>query len=569
MRNWFRNLKIGKKLAVGFSILLGMMVLIGATGYVSIRTIARNLDRIFQVQLPSIDYILETDRDLFQALVAERSLLSANLTDDHIAGFKAFYEENLQQSADRWNAYKALAATAEEKALFPQYEQAREAWIVLSRQAVYGNQMGNAEDAQSIANISFGPAKEKFDVMRTYLDQLTEINLKLSAAAHRRAQITYTMTIIVFIAMVAVGMGIGAVLAVGITFGITTPLSKAVTVANQLSEGDLTQQITASTTEETGQLLTSMSHMLTTLKRVVTEITQTSGQIVTGSQQVSTSATEMSQGANTQAASTEQLSASMQQMAANIRQNADNALQTEKIANKAAEDAQKARKAMKKAIRAMQSIAKEISVVTQIAQQTRMLSLNATIEAGKAQEYGKGFAVVASEVRQLATQTQNAAQNITELVTSGVLMVTKTGEVLTNLIPDIQRTAELVQEISAATREQDSGVMQINTAIQLLDHATQQHSAVSQELAATAEQFAAQAHHFQETMAFFKTDNTPNQTIQAKTPILHEAQKWAEDTGPESTGQDIVSTPHTGKILDLRQPEVPGGDDLDAEFERF
>jgi methyl-accepting chemotaxis protein len=200
-------------------------------------------------------------------------------------------------------------------------------------------------------------------------------------------------------------------------------------------------------------------------------------------------------------------------MVANINQNADNALQTEKIAVQAAADAQKMQKTMKKTVKAMRKIAKEIDVIEGISTQTRMLSLNATIEASKAQEYGKGFAVVASEVRELARRTQIAAQNISKLTYSGVGIVKKAGETLESLVPDIQKTAELVQEISAASKEQSAGARQINSAIVQLDQVTQQHSAASEEMAASAENLAGLAEKLKESVAFFKLNFAEKKTV--------------------------------------------------------
>jgi methyl-accepting chemotaxis protein len=257
-------------------------------------------------------------------------------------------------------------------------------------------------------------------------------------------------------------------------------------------------------------------------------------------------------------------------MAANIRQNADNALQTEKIAIKAAEDAQASGEAVAEAVAAMQQIARKIAVIEDITRQTRMLSLNATIEAARAQEYGRGFAVVASEVRALAERSQQAATEITTLSTSGVTVAEKAGDMLACLVPDIQKTAELVQEISAASREQTSGTNQINRAIQQLDQVTQQNSATSEELSATAEELSSQAEHLRETMAFFSIAQSDIHTAGTSPTDSSTAIPEQNTVSARSQPRDVSGNDNSpvGRGLSIDRPKIPE-DDQDDEFEHY
>ena len=191
-------------------------------------------------------------------------------------------------------------------------------------------------------------------------------------------------------------------------------------------------------------------------------------------------------------------------MAANIKQNADNALQTEKIALKSAEDAKEGGQAVSQTVGAMKEIAGKINIIEEIARQTDLLALNAAIEAARAGEHGKGFAVVASEVRKLAERSQSAAGEISRLSGSSVEVAERAGEMLNQIVPDIQKTAELVQEISAASNEQNTGAEQVNKAIQQLDQVIQQNASVSEEMAAGSEELASQADQLQSLVAFFK-----------------------------------------------------------------
>ena len=272
--------------------------------------------------------------------------------------------------------------------------------------------------------------------------------------------------------------------------------------AKEVASGNLTVQLKVRSDND--ELMKSLSAMVAKLSEVVADVKAASDNVTVGSQQMSSGAEELSQGANEQAAAAEEASSSMEEMSANIRQNADNALQTEKIAVKSAADAQEGGKAVIQTVHAMKEIAGKISIIEEISRQTNLLALNAAIEAARAGEHGKGFAVVASEVRKLAERSQKAAAEISGLSSSSVEVAEKAGDMLTRLLPDIQRTAELVQEISAACKEQDTGAEQINKAIQQLDQVIQQNAAAAEEMSSTAEELAAQSEQLQTTVGFFQ-----------------------------------------------------------------
>lgn len=279
-------------------------------------------------------------------------------------------------------------------------------------------------------------------------------------------------------------------------------------VMRAISEGDLTKTIDKKYEGSFGQLMTFANDTVLKLSMIIGEVNSAADSLSSASEEVSTTAQTLSQAATEQAAGVEETSASIEQMTASISQNTDNAKVTDSMATKAALDAAEGGVAVKATVGAMKQIAQKISIIDDIAYQTNLLALNAAIEAARAGEHGKGFAVVAAEVRKLAERSQVAAQEIGTVAADSVALAEKAGSLLDDMVPSIQKTSELVQEISAASQEQSSGVAQINAAVTQLSQTTQQNASSSEELAATAEEMSGQAQQLQQTMAFFKMQET-------------------------------------------------------------
>ena len=269
----------------------------------------------------------------------------------------------------------------------------------------------------------------------------------------------------------------------------------------RIARGDLTVEM--KTLSDQDVLGRSLVAMLEGLCNVVADVKAAAENVASSSQQLSSAATQLAQGSSEQAASTEEMSSAMEEMSANISQSTDNAMQTEGIAIKAAADAEESGGAVTKTIAAMRDIAEKISIIEEIARQTNLLALNAAIEAARAGSHGKGFAVVAAEVRRLAERSQAAAGDIGMLSASSLGIASETGEMLAKMVPDIQKTASLVQEIAAASQEQNSGTQQINQAILQLSQVTQDNSAGSEQVASTAEELNGMAGQLREIISFF------------------------------------------------------------------
>ncbi|MBF0610155.1 MAG: HAMP domain-containing protein [Magnetococcales bacterium] len=306
----------------------------------------------------------------------------------------------------------------------------------------------------------------------------------------------------------AVALFVGTILAWAISHSIKTPIRQTQQFIDQVAKGRLDRELVMDQRDEVGQMVASMNHMVVQLRQVMDGIQDATFNVNAGSEELSSTAEELSRRASEQAASIEETSATMEQITSNIQSNTNNALQTEKIAALASQSASQGGEAVLEAVVAMREIAGKITIIEEIARQTNLLALNAAIEAARAGEHGKGFAVVAAEVRKLAERSQVAAADIGRLSTSSVAVAEKAGGIISKLVPDIQRTAELVQEIATSSSEQSKGVDQINTAIQQLDHMIQQNSGASEEMAATSQELAAQATLLSQTIRYFSTHET-------------------------------------------------------------
>ncbi len=350
---------------------------------------------------------------------------------------------------------------------------------------------------------------------------------------------------------------------------MVTNLRESTGLADAIADGDLT--VVAKPLSDRDTLGLALERMLAKLRTVVGEALTAAENVSAGSQELSASAEELSQGATEQASSTEEASASMEEMAANIKQNADNASQTEKIARQSANDAQSSGAAVSRAVDAMRTIAEKITIVQEIARQTDLLALNAAVEAARAGEHGRGFAVVASEVRKLAERSQSAAAEIGTLSSQTVKAAQDAGEMLTRLVPDIKKTADLVAEISAACREQDIGGNQVNQAIQQLDKVTQQNASASEQMSATSEELAAQAEQLQSSITYFRVENVAA-GAGARPPARRVVRPTASAVAPSSrakrpNGAGVTKAGHangSGFALKLN-----GTDAHDAEFEQY
>jgi len=340
-------------------------------------------------------------------------------------------------------------------------------------------------------------------------------------------------------------------------------------IAARVSDGDLHIEI-ADAAE--GSVVAAMQAMVRKLHGIVEAVTAASADVQAGSSQLSIAVGQVSESTAAQAASAEEASSSVEEMHATIKQNADNAMMTEKIALKSAADAEESGKAVAEAVLAMTNIAEKITIIEEIARQTNLLALNAAIEAARAGDHGRGFSVVASEVRKLAERSHTAAVEIGQLSGSTVEVAKRAGIMLTKLVPDIQKTAELVQEITSASKEQSSGADQINSSIQNLNHSTQENAGAAQKISSTAEELSMKANELLKTISFFKIDmnETRNRAVRIERVMPKQKTKAAHLPHGGRPHNSIAGSDRSARPLGVALDMGNGGKDADDdEFERF
>ncbi|MBF0117209.1 MAG: HAMP domain-containing protein [Desulfobacterales bacterium] len=542
------DIRIGSKLFSSFITVI--VIFVGVISYQLIEIKALdNLNEDLSIHSDAVNivnHIISEFEEIYA--VAADAIINRDIKENH-ESFKKI-KSKMPQNIAKING---IADNDEEKALSQEFATTYQEYIEIFEKKLLPilSSTGNEEQIRKIDDNIDEVREQGLKALHALGERLEKAQVKAQEKYHNinRQIFLIAITLSIF------GVIISIFFAWIITRGITRPIAQGLYVAQKLASGDLTIEINVSGKDEIGQLLSAMQNMVQTLKKIVSEVKRASDNLASGSQHLSSSSQSMAQGAAEQAASVEEASASTEEMSANIRQNTDNALQTDKIAKAVAEDAIKGGEAVKHTVSAMRSIAEKISIIEEIARQTNMLALNAAIEAARAGEHGKGFAVVADAVRKLAERSQSAAGEISKLSSSSVEIAENAGQMLDKIVPDVRKTAELVQEISAASKEQNSGSEQITQAILQLDKVVQQNASVAEELSSTSEEIAAQAEELNAMMGFFKINE---EGIASKVVFTNQFKNKPAQRSNSKEKRNIEIEDHTSKK-----------DKLDSEFERY
>jgi len=499
MKTW-KDWSIGTRLALSFGVILLCLLAIAGFGLNWLGRLNTELSASLQKRYKTVELTYSTIED---------STSNARITFQLFETTDPEEEKQLNQENDaishqisgKVKEIEEGISSDKERSLFETVTENRNAYVSARQKAK--NLLADKKREQAMAVL----AHEVVPALNTYRsswEKFIDLQNDAMRQSMKESDDAYSAGRRIAIVLMFVTLCLAVLASVAVTRSIAVPIQQAVKQAQYIAAGDLTREIAITNRSETGKLQQAMKEMSAKLAEIIREVREGSAAVASAASQVSASSQNLSQGTSEQAASVEQMSASLEEMNASITQNADNSRQVEQVAVKGALSAEESGDAVRQTVEAMKQIAAKTSVIEDIAYQTNLLALNAAIEAARAGEQGRGFAVVAVEVRKLAERSQLAAQEIGGLAGKSVSVAERSGQLLSELVPSIKKTAELVQDVAAASTEQSSGVTQINQAMSQVDSVTQRNASSAEELSSTAEELASQSEQLQQLMTFFR-----------------------------------------------------------------
>lgn len=505
MKSIFSNVSIRNRFIAVFSIIALLFLINLLMTFGNLNKLRKISERLFNYHFTGMNSLVEADRDAYQSRLAiSESFTVTKRNNTDLEKLSQEINENLDQIGSRYSKFYELysaALTNKDDNLNDivkaNYEKIKS--VSASIQDLLRQQ--NFEEAERVYYSEYVPA---FEAMREMMNKFTDMFLNATDVEHGKTSISgkriFISTFVVFLLVITLLV----LSASSLTLSITKSLKKVIKASEDIAGGNLHVKIDTNEKNEIAQVLNSVEKMRDKLYNIVNSLISASTNISMASESLNLRSQKMAQGAAEQASSVEEISSAMEEMASNIQQNAENSKQTEIIAQNAAAGIKKGSSATVEAVGSMNNIAERISIINDIAFQTNILALNAAVEAARAGEHGRGFAVVAGEVRKLAERSKMAADEIQQLSNSVMNTSKDAGDQLGYLVPEIEKTAQLVQEITASSLEQNSGAEMINNTIQQLNLTTQQNTVLAEEVATSAEELSGQANYLKEITEYFK-----------------------------------------------------------------
>jgi len=516
--NWFIKLRLTYKLLLTFISCALLTLIVGLFSVSKIHAVDEDLNKIFNENVKPFAALIQAQK---QMLAHGRALIRlATITD------KREQETVISQNMVRWEEgtewmrkYEEGNPTEFEKNLLRELDALTPTYLDSAEKV--RRLVGDGKNAEAAELVNTKIIEHIFKIEKIFSELARELEREANESKEDADSLVHATTqavSILLLAAFALAIGLGVVVTRIISAQIGGEPGDALVIAQRLAAGDLTVSVKTSEKDQ-ASMMYAMQVMVAKLTDIIAEVRGAADALSIASEEVSSSSQSLAQSSSEQAASVEETSASMEQMAASVQQNSENSRVTDGIANKAALDASEGGEAVRQTVAAMKQIAEKIGIIDDIAYQTNLLALNAAIEAARAGDHGKGFAVVAAEVRKLAERSQIAAQEISQLAGNSVVVAETAGQLLVHMLPSIRKTADLVQEISAASSEQTNGIEQINCAINQLNQTTQSNASAAEELSSTAEEMAAHAAQLQQLMAFFQVgEETHGQKLRKPVP---------------------------------------------------
>lgn len=502
---WFSEMKLANRLLVTFMACAMLTAAVGIYSWNQLTNMQQMLDYTYNNNLRSIRLLSEANIRQGSHNRVYARFPSLKTVEDREAAFKRA-TIHMEKEMQALTELRKIPMTSQEKALHEKLDAKLADYLEVNEKVYLLARDGKLAESADLSN---GDARRASDSVVYTLKDLVDLKDSAALANNQNAMQSSLQSrrilqfSIVFAMLMAIGLGLY------VTHTITKQLggepAYATSVVRSIAHGDLTVQIQLNNADHSS-LLAAMKGMNERLKTVIREIRMSSDSVASATQQIASSSESLSQNASEEAANVEETSSAVEQISSTVAQNSDNAKVTDEIASKSSKQAQEGGEAVKQTVLAMHQIASKIGIIDDIANQTNLLALNAAIEAARAGEHGKGFAVVAIEVRKLAERSQIAAREIEDVAGQSVKLSERAGILFDELLPSIRKTADLVQEISAASREQSTGLGQINESILQLNKTAQATAAAAEELSSTAEEMNSQAFHLQGIVKYFKVE---------------------------------------------------------------
>ena len=510
------NMRVATRLGIGFGLVILMLIGSAIFALDRLRMVTNASAQIMDFHYPRAQMVRDTIDANDRARLLTRDLLLMHTPEELEQGRKRLAEarayvrkrfDDLDKDLEQPESRRLIAELRAQAQQVGQVYERIDALLVTDRAA-----------ALELIRTDYTDAQQKMIAVLMELNGFISTSMQeANTEAQATAQATRDVILYAAVAAVVLALLVAWLISRSLTVQLGGEPKLAAELMNRIAHGDLSMEVPVHK-NDTRSMLYAVQQMVHKLRQVLVDVNGSAEALASASEEVSATAQTLSQASSEQAAGVEETSATMEQASASVMQNTENAKLTDGMASKAAQDAVEGGEAVKATAAAMKQIAQKISIIDDIAYQTNLLALNAAIEAARAGEHGKGFAVVATEVRKLAERSQVAAQEISDVASSSVQLSERAGQLLDVMVPNIQKTSELVQEIAAASQEQATGITQINTAMGQLTQATQTNASSSEQLAATAEEMSAQAEQLQQAVGFFHLGGQMHSSAMASAP---------------------------------------------------